>query len=85
MLKASSELVALSLSDLPKIQLCKFVEQSVTLLSVIYQVTDCPVPEIIAQFRQIHGHIDLTLDFMERTLEAQSNFPDYPSPADIWF
>jgi len=85
LMKASSELAALSLSDLPKIQLCKFVEQSVTLLSVIFQLTDCPTAELVIQFKEIRKSVDFTLDYMEQTLGAQTNFPAHPSSEDCWF
>ena len=83
---AISELAALALNDLPKIQICKLAEQSISLLSAVYQLTSCPTPELLTQFQQIRGHLNFSLDYMERTMEAQIEFPSLPTPpADAYW
>lgn len=84
-LSASTELLSKSLSDLPKIQICKFTEQAITILSVTYQSTDCPTPEFVAKFKEMRKSVDFTLDFMEQTLRAQVDFPSHPSAETCWF
>lgn len=84
-LSASGELFSLSLEDLPKVQVCKFIEQAVTILSVIYQSTGCPTAELVAQFMEIRKSVDFTLDYMEQTLSAQVDFPSHPSSEACWF
>lgn len=80
------ELVSLAISDFSKIQICKFAEQSVSLLSAVYQFTGCPTPELMTQFRQIRGYLNSTLDYMAKMLEAQVEFPSLTPPAtdDYW-
>ena len=83
---AIGELVSLALNDLPKIQICKLAEQSVSLLSAIYQITSCPTPELMTQFQQVRGYLNFTLDYMEQTINAQIEFPSLPPPPgdDYW-
>lgn len=85
-LGAIGELMSLSLNDFPKIGICKGIEQAISLLSVTYQATSCPTPELAAQFGKIREYIDSTLDYMERTMNAQIEFPSLPPPPgdDYW-
>lgn len=75
------ELMALSLQDLPKLQLCKFSEQAVTLLSLYVQATTRPTQESQAKFRAIRQQLERVLDFMEQIMEANQEFPP-PQQAD---
>ena len=78
---AINELMALSLQDLPKIQICKFAEQTVTLLSLHFQSTACPTPESKAKFKSIRQKLDQVLDGMDHIMEANQEFPP-PQQAD---
>lgn len=78
---AIGELVSLALNDLPKIQICKLAEQSISLLSSVYQLTSCPTPELMNQFLQIRGQLNFTMDYMEQTMKAQIEFPSVPTPS----
>lgn len=78
---AIGELMALSLQDLPKLQLCKFSEQAVTLLSLHFQATILPTQESQAKFRAIRQQLERVLDFMEQIMEANQEFPP-PQQAD---
>lgn len=81
-----SELASLALNDLPKIQICNFAEQSVSLLSVVHQNASCPTAELMAQLRRIRKQLSSTLDFLEEILEVQVEFPDQlPSSADAYW
>lgn len=82
---ASTELLSKSLSDLPKVQICKFIEQAITILSVTYQSTDCPTAELVAKFKEIRKSVDFTLNYMEQTLRTQVDFPSHPSSEACWF
>lgn len=72
---AIDELVAISLHDLPRVQLCKFTEQAITMLSVIFQVATSSQHDLITKFQQTRQQLKVTLDYMERLLEAEQEFP----------
>lgn len=78
---AIGELMALSLQDLPRLQLCKFSEQVVTLLSLHFQAATRPTQESQAKFRAIRQQLERVLDFMEQIMEANQEFPP-PQQAD---
>lgn len=78
---AIGELMALSLQDLPRLQLCKFSEQAVTLLSLHFQATIRPTQESQSKFRAIRQQLERVLDFMEQIMEANQEFPP-PQQAD---
>lgn len=78
---AIGELMALSLQDLPRLQLCKFSEQAVTLLSLHYQAAIQPTQESQSKFRAIRQQLERVLDFMEQIMEANQEFPP-PQQAD---
>lgn len=80
-ISAINELMSLSLQDLPKLQLCKFTEQMVTLLSLHFQNTVCPTPESQAKFQSIRQKLERALDSMEQIMEANQEFPP-PQQAD---
>ena len=44
------ELLGISIHDLPRVQLCKFAEQAVTLISTVVQSSACPTQERIVRF-----------------------------------
>lgn len=44
---AVDELLSISIHDLPLMQLCKFTEQAVTLISTVVQSSSCPTQERI--------------------------------------
>lgn len=78
-LAAIDELTAISLHDLPKVQLCKFAEQAVTLLSVIFQEKIRSSQDLTVKYKQVRQQLDVTLDYMERIMGAEKEFPS-PSP-----
>lgn len=78
---AIGELMALSLQDLPGLQLCKFSEQAVTLLSLHFQATTRPTQETQAKFRAIRQQLERALNFMEQIMEANQEFP-FPQQSD---
>lgn len=79
---AINELMALSLQDLPKLQLCKFAEQTVTLLSLYFQSTACPTLESQAKFQLIRQKLERALDGMEQIMEANLEFPPPPQSGE---
>lgn len=79
------ELMSISLQDLPKLQLCKFVEQVVTLLSATFQTTACPTQESLAKFQAIHQQLERALNFMEQIMEAEKQFPGVPKVSDDYW
>lgn len=83
---AIGELMALSLQDLPKLQLCKFSEQAVTLLSLHFQATILPTQESQAKFRDIRQSLSRALDSMEQIMEASQKYPPpQRSPDEPWW
>lgn len=82
---AIAELAAISLRDLPQAQICQFVEQTVTLLSVIFQVANGSSQELTSQFRQIRQHLEETLTYMEQIMAAEKEFPSSQQPDGCWW
>ena len=79
---AISELAAISLHDLPRVQFCKFVEQATTLLSVIFQVADNSSPDLTIRFQQIRQQLSASLDYMEKIMKLEREFPPPHSDGD---
>ena len=79
---AIGELMALSLQDLPRLQLCKFSEQAVTLLSLHFQATTRPTQESQAKFRDMRQLLNRALDCMEQLQEASEKYPPPQQPPD---
>lgn len=79
---AITELMAISLHDLPQMQICKFAEQTVTLLSVISQVGNGSSQDLTSQFKQIRHQLEMTLDYMEQIMEMEKDFPSPPPGSD---
>lgn len=79
---AINELMALNLQDLPKIQLCKFAEQTTTLLSLHFQNAARLTAESQEKFRSIRQRLDWVLDIMERLMEAEQEFPPPQQPGE---
>lgn len=75
---AIDALIAISVHDLPKVQLCKFSEQAVTLLSVIFQMSSSP-QNLTIKFAQVRQQLNAVLNFMERIMAAEKEFPS-PQP-----
>lgn len=83
---AIDELVTISLQDLPKVQLCKFAEQTITLLSVIFQVAASSQQDLLTKFQQVRQQLKVTLDYMERIMEAEREFPPpQPNSDGCWW
>ena len=82
---AISELAAINLFDLPKIQIRKFAEQSVTLLSVISQVASGSSQDMTIQFKQIRQQLDATLNYLEQIMEAEKEFPPSQQSNGCWW
>lgn len=82
---AINELMALNLQDLPKIQICKFAEQTVTLLSLHLQNTACPTQESCEKFQSIRKRLERALDSMEQLMEAEEEFPPPQSGEGCWW
>lgn len=80
-----SELMSLSLQELPKAQICKFAEQTVTLLSLHLQNTACPTQESCEKFRSIRKRLERALDSMEQLMEAEEEFPPPRSGEGRWW
>ena len=79
---AIDELASISLHDLPKVQICKFAEQSVTLLSVICQTTICSPQNLTAEYKRVRQQLEMTLNYMEQVMEAEKEFPSPQSDGD---
>lgn len=79
------ELLGISIHDLPWMQLCKFAEQAVTLISIVVQTSACPTQERIVRFQAICQQLDMTLNYMEQILEAEKAFPCVPQTGDCWW
>lgn len=76
---AIDALSAITLHDLPRIQLCKLAEQATTLLSVIFQSGSDYPQDLTIKFRQIRQQLDTVLSFMERIMAVEKEFPS-PQP-----
>lgn len=72
---AIDELLGISIHDLPRMQLCQFAEQTVTLLSIIFQIAACPAQDRAIKFKQIRQQLDATLNYMEQIIVAEKEFP----------
>lgn len=75
MTSAIDELLGISIHDLPKMQLSKFAEQTVTLLTIIFQTAACPAQDRTIKFKQIRQQLDATLNYMEQIIAAEREFP----------
>ena len=83
---AINELTTISLRDLPQAQICQFAEQTVTLLSVIFQVANGSPQELTNQFKQIRQYLEGTLNYMEQIMAAEKEFPNlYPNGGGCWW
>lgn len=83
---AIDELMTISLQDLPEVQLCKFAEQTITMLSVIFQVTTSSQQDLLAKFQQIRQQLQVTLDYMERIMATKREFPSpNPDSGSCWW
>ena len=82
---AIGELAAISLHDLPRVQICKFVEQATTLLSVIFQTAGNSLPDLTIRFQQIRQQLEATLNYMEQVISAEKDFPLFPQSDDCWW
>lgn len=82
---AITELVAISLHDLPRVQICKFVEQATTLLSVIFQAAGNSSPDLTIRFQQVRQQLEMTLNYMEQIISAEKDFPLFPQSDDCWW
>ena len=79
---AIGELAAISLHDLPRVQICKFVEQATTLLTVIFQAADNSSPDLTSRFQQIRQQLSASLDYMEKIIKLEREFPPPHSDGD---
>lgn len=79
------ELLGISIHDLPRVQLCKFVEQVVTLISIVVQTSSYPTQERIVRFQAIRRQLDLALSYMEQIMEAEKAFPCVPQEDSCWW
>ena len=79
---AINELVAISLRDLPTVQICTFAEQATTLLSVIFQTASDPQRDLTILFQRIRHQLEVTLDYMEQVMEVEKEFPSPQSDGD---
>lgn len=79
------ELTAISLQDLPKMQVCKFAEQSVTLLSVIFQIENDSPQDLTIRFQRIRQQLAATLDYMEQIMLAEKKLPSSQQPDGCWW
>ena len=82
---AINELAAISLHDLPQMQICKFVEQTVTLLSVIYQEAIYSPQDLTTPYNQIRQQLECTLDYMEQVMKWAREFPPSQQPGGCWW
>lgn len=76
------ELLGISIHDLPRMQLCQFAEQAVTLISTVVQFSTFPTQERIARFQAIRRQLNITLGYMEQVMEAEKEFPLPQEPAE---
>lgn len=82
---AITELTAISLHDLPRVQICKFIEQATTLLSVIFQEAGNSSPDLTIRFQQIRQQLEATLTYMEQVMSAGKEFPLSPQVDGCWW
>lgn len=79
---AIGELAAISLHDLPRVQICKFIEQANTLLTAIFQAADNSSPDLTSRFQQIRQQLSASLDYMEKIMKLEREFPPPHSDGD---
>lgn len=80
------ELIAISLHDLPKVQMCKFAEQAVTLISTLFQSSVYPTQELIIRFQAIRQQLNATLSYMEEVMKAEIAYPPInPQENGFWW
>ena len=72
---AIDALSAISLQDLPRVQLCKLAEQTTTLLSVIFQIASDSPQDLTVRFQRIRQQLAATLNYMEQIMLAEKEFP----------
>lgn len=82
---AIDTLSAISLHDLPRVQLCKLAEQTTTLLSVIFQIAGDSPQDLTIKFQRIRQQLVATLDYMEQIIEAEKAFPYAPQVTDSFW
>ena len=82
---AIGELAANSLHDLPRVQICKFVEQATTLLSVIFQAAGNSSPDLAIRFQQVRQQLEATLNYMEQVISAEREFPPPQQTDGCWW
>lgn len=82
---AIDELLGISIHDLPKVQICKFVEQTTTLLSVIFQMASDSPKDLTIKFQQIRQQLEAALDYMEQIILAEKEFPSSFQEDGCWW
>lgn len=82
---AITELAAISLRDLPQMQICKLAEQTVTLLSVIFQEAICSPQDLTAKYKQVRQQLEGTLNYMEMVMKWTKEFPSSQQPDGCWW
>lgn len=84
-LAAIDELMMISLHDLPQVQICTFAEQAVTLLSVIFQTANSSPQNLTNKFAQVRQQLNAVLNFMERIMAAEKEFPSSQQSDGCWW
>lgn len=82
---AIDALSAITLHDLPRVQLCKLAEQTTTLLSVIFQIASDSPQDLTTKFQRIRQRLDTVLSFMERIMVAEKEFPSSQQSDGCWW
>lgn len=82
---AIDALSAITLHDLPRIQLCKLAEQTTTLLSVISQIASDSPQDLTIKFQRIRQQLAATFDYMERIMAAEKEFPSHRQSDGCWW
>lgn len=79
------DLLGISIHDLPRMQLCQFVEQAVTLISIVVQSSAFSTQERIVRFQAIRHQLDMALGYIEQIMEAEKAFPCVPQSDSCWW
>lgn len=82
---AIDALSAITLHDLPRVQLCKLAEQATTLLSVIFQIGSDSPQDLTIRFQRIRQQLAATLDYMEQIMLAEKEVPSSQQSDGCWW
>lgn len=82
---AIDALSAITLHDLPRVQLCKLAEQATTLLSVIFQIESDSPQDLTIRFQRIRQQLAATLDYMEQVMLAEKEFSSSQQSDGCWW